>query len=185
MGRTPRTLRQSFLVTVLCALALATVLLAAVSFQEGKPIPKLSLKTLEGQTITSESLRGKVVLLDFWATWCPPCLKAIPELKSLAKDMAGEPFVLISLSGDRSSRPVQKFVTQNGIEWPQYWDEKGRVMDPLGINTLPTYLLLDHTGYVVYYQEGWSNTTDSVIRTKIQEALRLAKLAQSARPVAP
>lgn len=125
---------------------------------------------------------SKIALLDFWAMWCGYCVKAIPELKALASDLAGEPFVLVSLSGDRSSRKLQKFVAKNGMGWPQQWDEKHEVMAAFGINMFPTYLVLDRTGYVAYFQQGWSDRTDGVIRTKIQEALRLAKLAQSARP---
>ena len=66
------------------------------------------------------------MLLDFWATWCGPCRKALPELKELRQKNAGQPLVVVSVSADEDRKAVEEFVRQNGMDWPQAWDGKGR-----------------------------------------------------------
>ena len=66
----------------------------------GDPTPAFNLQTLDGKTVDIASYKGKVVLLDFWATWCGPCRKALPELKNLLEKNTGKPLVVISVSAD-------------------------------------------------------------------------------------
>jgi thiol-disulfide isomerase/thioredoxin len=130
---------------------------AAASLQIGEPAPAFTLHTLDGKTISRDSLKGKVTLLDFWATWCVPCRQALPELKELRQKNASQPLVVVSISADESRKAVEDFVRQNGMDWPQAWDGKGTVIGGIfGINNLPTYVLIDAEGRVAYGQRGWS-----------------------------
>ncbi len=75
--------------------------------------PNFRVPTLDGKTITLESLAGKVVLIDFWATWCPPCRRALPHLQKMAQEFAGQPFVLLSISLDPDEGKWKSYTVQN------------------------------------------------------------------------
>jgi len=135
--------------------------------------PAFRLKTLDEKTITLESLRGKVVLLDFWATWCGPCIKALPELKDIRKKFAGRPFELISISVDREKKKLEEFVKSNNMTWPQGFDEGLRVArETFGVNSFPTYFVLDGEGLVTYVARGYSPATAGRLTDEIQKALQ-------------
>jgi thiol-disulfide isomerase/thioredoxin len=173
--------------SALAALLLGPALLLAAppgaNAQVGSTAPQVSLATLDGKTLTNADLKGKVVLLDFWATWCKPCVMAIPELKALSEEMAGEPFVLVSLSADRKKSTLEKFATKNGMTWPQFWDPKMEVIyRTFGVDSFPTYIVLDAEGKVVLRHRGWAEKrTDQMVRAAIQKALREAKESQRAK----
>src|SRR5215218_1784706 len=85
--------------------------------------PDFSFTSSEGEHIALGDLRGKVVLLDFWGTWCPPCVDSVPELRTLHKCYSNEPwFVLIGISSDNDEEKWQEFTVKNKMIWPQYRD---------------------------------------------------------------
>ena len=118
--------------------------------------PQFSLQTLDGKTVTRDSLKGKVVLLDFWATWCGPCLKALPELKDLRQKNAGLPLVIVSVSVDEDKKTVQDFASRNGMDWLQAWDAQMTAVSAFRVASFPSYVLLDSEGRIAYRQSGWS-----------------------------
>jgi thiol-disulfide isomerase/thioredoxin len=138
-------------------LGLLACSLAAGAVKIGDPTPAFNLHTLDGKTISIESLKGKVVLLDFWATWCGPCRKALPELKELQRKNTGKPLVVISVSADEDHEALEQFVHANGMSWTQAWDAQGRVAGGIfGISSLPSYVLIDAQGRIAYLMKGWA-----------------------------
>ena len=111
-----------------------------------EPVPTFTIAPANGPTISNESLHGKIVLLDFWATWCSPCLRALPTVRQLQQTHAVDPFVMVSISADVQQRKWHDFVGANGMIWPQYWDKDRRVRDLFGVNAIPTYVLIDADG---------------------------------------
>ena len=111
-----------------------------------KYAPEFSFVASDGQTISLDSLRGKVVLLDFWASWCAPCVLALPSVKRVQKDHLKDPLVVVSISGDDDKRAWVTFTDKNGMTWPQYWDEKGKLRRLFDVQAIPTYVLLDAEG---------------------------------------
>jgi thiol-disulfide isomerase/thioredoxin len=111
-----------------------------------KPAPEFTITTTRGAAITLESLRGKIVLLDFWATWCSPCLRALPTVRQLQQTHANDPFVMVSISADVQQRKWHDFVDANGMVWSQYWDKDRRIRDLFGVTAIPTYVLIDADG---------------------------------------
>lgn len=108
---------------------------------------------LDGRTWSSEALRGRVVLVDFWATWCAPCLADLPRLKRLHATYPARDFVIVGVSLDRASvRDFRSWLQRQAIGWPQV-REPGGYDSPLaaqfGVEVLPASFLFDRTGRLV------------------------------------
>lgn len=139
--------------------------------------PPFTLETLDGDHISLADLRGRITLLDFWATWCAPCVESLPSLKKIAAQMAGEPFKLISVSGDRNGARVRDFVASHGPSWPQCWDGNGSVQSLLRVRAFPTFLLLDSDGRILFSKSGWSRRSEGELLSEIRRAVRTLKAA--------
>jgi thiol-disulfide isomerase/thioredoxin/Tfp pilus assembly protein PilF len=111
-----------------------------------KYAPDFSFTAADGQPISLASLRGKVVLLDFWASWCGPCVRALPSVKKVQKAHANDPFVVVGISADRDGRAWRAFTDKNAMIWPQFWDERGTLGRLFDVKAIPTYVLLDGEG---------------------------------------
>jgi thiol-disulfide isomerase/thioredoxin len=93
-------------------------------------------------------LRGKVILLDFWASWCGPCRNALPGLKHLQAVYGGADFVVISISEDDDEPAWHSFVSSHNMTWPQRLHSDGSLQSKFGVNALPTYVLIGRDGTV-------------------------------------
>ena len=111
-----------------------------------KYAPDFSFDAADGAHISLESLRGKIVLIDFWASWCGPCVKALPTVKKVYKQHERDPFVILGISGDYEMVPWRTFTSKNAMTWPQFWDRDHRLRQAFGIRAIPTYVLLDGEG---------------------------------------
>lgn len=158
--------------------AIALLLLPARS-APASPAQKLdfAVKTLDGKLLSSRSLLGKVVLLDFWGTWCPPCVSAVPSLRDLSRDMKGEPFVLVSIAVEEDDGPVRQFVKKNRMDWPQVWDGNASFARQSGISRFPTYVLVSHDGKVLNTVVGTSRGVERRLRAQVETAIEAAKKA--------
>jgi peroxiredoxin len=135
--------------------------------------PDFSFTTAQGEHITLEDLKGKVVVLDFWGTWCPPCVESIPSLRGLHKRYSKEPsFVLIGVSSDDDEDAWRDFTEKNKMIWPQYRDKDGQVQRAFGIRAFPTYIVIDHEGIVRFQSIGASwvraASLDDAIRKQVK-----------------
>jgi len=136
--------------------------------------PDFSFTSLQGEYISLEDLRGKVVVLDFWGTWCRPCVDSVPSLRSMHKKYSKEPsFVLIGISSDTDEETWKEFTEQNKMVWPQYRDRDRRIHRAFGIRAFPTYILIDHEGIVRYQTigAGWGHSAD--LHAAIQKQVKL------------
>jgi len=110
--------------------------------------PEFSFTTLRGDTITLNALAGKFVVLDFWATWCPPCRASIGELKELTRKYPRDKVVLISVSADEEEDKWREFVAKKEMDWDQYRDSAGKIQKTFGIHAFPTYIVIDPEGII-------------------------------------
>jgi thiol-disulfide isomerase/thioredoxin len=110
--------------------------------------PEFSVSTLQGQTLSLHELAGKIVVLDFWATWCPPCRESLPEIKDLLKKYPREKLVVVSISADEKEAEWKNFVAKKGMDWPQVLDGDERMRNTFHVHAFPTYLVIDGEGVV-------------------------------------
>jgi thiol-disulfide isomerase/thioredoxin len=110
--------------------------------------PDFLATTLQGDQISLKQFAGKMVVLDFWATWCPPCRAAIPELKELQKKYASDRLVVVSVSGDSDEREWKDFVAKHEMNWIQVRDSNREVGDKFRVRAIPTYVVINEDGAV-------------------------------------
>jgi len=150
----------------------ARKLIAEPRFASIPAAPKFYLKSHDGQTYSLDQLRGKIVLLDFWATWCPACRESIPSLEHLAATFSGAPFVILSISGDDRAKAWQKFIDRHEMNWPQYLDTDRSIARLFNIQYLPTHVLIGPDGAVLVRQVGWEPGTERMFRNQIAKKLK-------------
>jgi thiol-disulfide isomerase/thioredoxin len=114
---------------------------------EPKAAPELVFTTVGDKEVRLSDFRGKVVLLNFWATWCAPCKVEMPSLDKLHAALGGDRFAVVAISGDRAGkRAVDPYFDQNNIRLPRYYDPKNAAGMALGVTGLPTSVLIDKDG---------------------------------------
>src|SRR5271156_4023245 len=137
--------------------------------------PAFAITTLDGQHISMDDLQGKVVLLDFWATWCGPCREALPHVREMAKKFQGQPLVILSVSLDSDEAKWKEFVAKNDMTWPQYRD--GGFTSPLAkmfnVEAIPHTFTIDADGILQEEHIG-----DASIEGKIKKLVARAREMQ-------
>lgn len=142
----------------------------------GKPIPQLVLRTINGKTVRLHDLRGKVVLLDVWATWCPPCREEIPHLQQLHKKYGKRGLTVIGVSFAEGKAAPAAFAKQQKLTYTiAYTDEKSArvVAKELEISPIPTTYIVDRKGIIrsadVGFEEQLAARFEDVVKKLLAE----------------
>jgi thiol-disulfide isomerase/thioredoxin len=146
----------------------------------GNPAPDFSVATLGGATLSKEGLAGKVVLIDFWASWCLPCREAVPQLQALQQQLAGEPFVILGVSLDQDESAMRRFLADHGPTWPQHWDRGHQLVRRFQVKELPSYVVIGHDGRVTYSRKGYSATAGKILDHQVKTAVARVRQTQAA-----
>jgi thiol-disulfide isomerase/thioredoxin len=138
--------------------------------------PPFSITTLDGQRMSMDDLQGKVVLLDFWATWCVPCREALPHIQKVAKKFQGEPLLILSVSLDSEEEKWKEFIVKNEMTWPQYRDGsfRGPISRLFAVNAIPHTFTIDADGVLQDEHIG-----DASIEGKLKKLIARARELQS------
>ena len=148
--------------------------------------PPFVVTTLDGQSISMDSLQGKVVLIDFWATWCGPCREALPHMRKIVQKFQGQPFVALSISLDDDQARWKDFVAKNGMTWLQYRDGgfNGPVATLFGVRAIPATFSIDADG-VLEDQHVGDADIEGKLKKLIAQAVEREKQTQAAKADAP
>jgi peroxiredoxin len=156
-----------FAVVSIAVLLTANPSLAA----EPRPVaPNWQLRDVTGKQVSLADFKGKLVILDFWATWCPPCRQEIPGLVGLQRRYQDKGLVIIGVSLDRQGPGVVKtFMHQLGMNYPVVMGDEKIVSDYGGIEAIPTTFIIDRQGKVVTVHQGF--TDDATFEAEIRPLL--------------
>jgi thiol-disulfide isomerase/thioredoxin len=139
----------------------------------GTPAPPIRLKDIEGRFHDLAALKGKVVLVNFWATWCPPCRREMPSMDRLARKLAGEDFVVLAVDVGEDADTVEAFLSQldGGHAFPILLDTRGRTLQAWGGGGQPTTYLVDRQGRIAYTAVGGREFDHPEIERTVRELL--------------
>ena len=135
----------------LALLCFAPVFATVHAQDVGQPV-SLKFTSVDGKDIDLSKMQGKVVLIDFWATWCPPCRAEVPDVVAAYKKYHDKGFEIIGISLDQDKDALASFTKNNGMVWPQYFDGEGwdnKISKGFGINSIPAMWLVGKDGKLV------------------------------------
>ena len=166
--------RQStgLIVAVALALFLGFSTTTALALDVGDRAPSFARPALGGKGMVELSqYRGKVVYLDFWASWCAPCLTAIPEIEKMRGEFPSEDFQIIAVNLDQKTKKALRFLKKHPVGYPSASDPKGQLPGQYGVETMPTSYLIDRQGVIRYVHRGFKRGDGSKLRSEIRSLL--------------
>lgn len=131
-----------------------------IQLSEGNPFPSLTLDRLAGGATTTQDYKGKLLILNIWATWCPPCRKEMPSLQELSKILDPQHFAVVGLSADGEAQLVSEFIRRNGITFENFIDLNGKRAKQLNVKAYPETFLIAPDGTLVRRimgEQDWSS----------------------------
>jgi len=144
------------------ALALAAPFVAALrafGIESGQPMPHFVAKTLDGERITNDSVKGKILLIEFWATWCPPCKSDQPVVENLLTEYQKNGLIVLAVNMGEPRRKVKKYLEQSPRAAKIALAEDTTLAAICDANAYPLYVLVDRTGQIVGVQRGAGGET--------------------------
>ncbi len=121
------------------------------------PAPRFLSTTVDGKKIGSDEIKGKLVLLNFWATWCPPCRLEMPSMERLYKEFKGDGLEIVAVNFMESEKPIRSFLKENGFTFPVLFDKKGEIAQSYGVHALPVTFLIGRNGNLLAKSMGYKD----------------------------
>ncbi len=162
-------MRRAVTVVALVVMTMAPSLGAA----ESPLAPAVHLSASDGATISLADLRGKVVLVDFWASWCAPCKASFPLLDALSRELQPRGVEVLAVNVDERRRDMDAFLAARAHAMPVLVDPKGTAAQAFGVQAMPTSFILDRTGRIRFTHTGY--TASTVQRYREEIAMLLAE----------
>jgi thiol-disulfide isomerase/thioredoxin len=136
----------------------------------GQVAPEIKIPAVDGTEARLSALRGKVVVLDFWTTWCGPCREMIPHEREMVERLKEQPFALVSISGDEKKETLTDFLAKEKMPWTHWWNGGlGGVLEEWDVRHLPTIYILDVQG-VIRYKELRGEELENAVNSLLKEA---------------
>lgn len=135
-------------------------------FAIGQPAPEFSLTDMQGKPFALSKLRGNIVLIDFWASWCKPCRMENPNMVATYKKYRNKPFKIVGVSLDRAEASWREAIRADGLNWQHVWDQGGAVATNYAVSSIPATFLLDKDGKILA-----KNLRGDALEAKLKEVL--------------
>jgi len=144
---------------------------------EGKPAPNVKLKTLDKKNFNLAELKGNVVLMDYWATWCPPCRKSLPHLNELAndKELFKRGLRVVGINAREDVPTVSSFMKENGYTFVVPMDPQRKFGNDYKVKGIPTTVLVDQSGTVAKVWVGYGSSMAAEMDSEIERLLGAEK----------
>lgn len=139
------------------AVALPNSVSSMYKLTAGTPAPEFELRTLDGRLVTLADYRGKTLMVNFWATWCPPCRAEMPDMEQVYQEAKDTGFVVLAINIQEANQPIQQFVDKYGLTFPILLDVSGEVSQRYGVQSLPTSFFIDPEGRISSFNSGALN----------------------------
>ncbi len=158
----------------LCAAAVLVAMFGTIGIAasgDGRPAPSVSLPDRSGTIITLQSLHGRVVLLDIWASWCPPCRTAFPAYDALYREYREKGFDVLAVNVDEKRSAAEEFLKGRDFQMRVLFDPKGTAPTGFRLRGMPTSYLVDKRGAIRFSHEGFTDTLVPQYRREIEQLL--------------
>jgi thiol-disulfide isomerase/thioredoxin len=153
---------------LLCLLATAP----AHALRPGDRAPTFTADAVSGgKSLSLEQFRGRVVYLDFWASWCGPCAISLPALDALRKSLPEDRFQVLAINVDKNPGDARRFLERRPVGYPSALDPKGALPARFGVETMPTSFLIDADGVVRYVHRGFRKGDEAKLESEIRKLL--------------
>lgn len=160
---------QVFLLSLVCVASTQIALAVSV----GDDAPSFRARSLDGsETISNTDLAGKVVFVDFWASWCTPCLKSLPEFENLQTSFSGrDDVVVLAINLDENPQDAKKFIDKLNVTYKILADNEGVIPESFGVSTMPSSFIIDKSGVIRYVHKGYKSGDVGKIKSEIEALL--------------
>ena len=163
------TRREAMALALAYAAGLADPATAAAAAQ---PAPDFTLPSAAGPNLRLQEQRGRVVMLNFWATWCGPCKREMPQLNRLYTKYRASGFVLMGVNVDEDPQNALGVSSKLGLQFPVVFDSAKRVSRLYDLSTMPSTVLIDRDGLMRYIHRGYKDGVEDTYDQQIAELLR-------------
>ncbi|MBS0321669.1 MAG: TlpA family protein disulfide reductase [Proteobacteria bacterium] len=143
----------------------------AVAATAGAAAPAFTLDDAAGKPVSLAALRGKVVVVDFWASWCGPCRQAFPWMNALQQKYAGKGLVIVAVNVDKKRSDADRFLAQVPAQFTTVFDPDGKTPAAFDVRGMPTTYLVDGSGKIVLVEEGFREETRDAMEARIRALL--------------
>jgi len=153
-------------------LAIASTGVAAVLPPVGKPAPDFAAKSDSGRNVRLSELRGQVVLINFWASWCSPCRQELPLLSKIYSQYRSAGFALLAVNVDDNRKDAESMLKRLDLKFPTLFDGNKKVARLYGVDTMPATLVIDRDGRVRYVHRGYYDGYERKYEQQVRELLK-------------
>jgi thiol-disulfide isomerase/thioredoxin len=155
------------------ALAVAFAFVANVAFAAGigDPAPSFALHNANGDTVSLEGLRGQVVYVDFWASWCGPCRRSFPWMNEMQRRYGGRGLTIVAINVDKNPADAARFLERNPAQFAVAYDQAGATPLAYAVRDMPSSYLIDSRGKVVEVEHGFHDERKGPLEQRIEALL--------------